>query len=91
MKSSTPWVLALSSMLLLPFTALAQNENSKEAVLPTDLIDDPHVREELGVNEFTAPSIRLIFDDLAQLAPLPVRKPSASTKSACRLIALTYL
>ena len=38
--------------------------------IPDDLIDDPHVREELGVNEFTAPSIKRIFDDLDQLAPL---------------------
>ncbi|PQJ27496.1 hypothetical protein [Rubritalea profundi] len=74
MKLSTPWVLALSSLVLLPLTTLAQNENNKDAILPADLIDDPHVREELGVNEFTAPSIRLIFDDLAQLAPLPVKE-----------------
>ena len=39
--------------------------------VPDDLIDDPHVREELGVNKFTAPSIKRIFDDLDQLAPLP--------------------
>ena len=38
--------------------------------VPDDLIDDPHVREELGVNEFTAPSIKRIFDDLDKLAPL---------------------
>ncbi|MGB1936622.1 MAG: hypothetical protein ACPHVK_03925 [Akkermansiaceae bacterium] len=38
--------------------------------IPDDLIDDPHVREELGVNEFTAPSIKRIFDDLDSLAPL---------------------
>jgi len=39
--------------------------------VPDDLIDDPNVREELGVNKFTAPSIKLIFDDLDKLAPLP--------------------
>ena len=27
------------------------------AGIPADLLDDPHVREELAVNEFTAPSI----------------------------------
>ena len=48
----------------------------KEAVaeIPKDLIEDPHIREELGINEFTAPSIRLIFDDLDQLTPMPVRE-----------------
>lgn len=40
--------------------------------IPPDLIDDPHVREELGVNEFTAPSIEKIFEKLDSLAPLPV-------------------
>jgi len=39
--------------------------------VPDDLIDDPHVREELGVNQFTAPSIKRIFENLDQLAPLP--------------------
>lgn len=52
----------------------AQHESSDSAqgipVIPDDLIDDPHVREELGVNEFTAPSIKRIFDDLDSLAPL---------------------
>jgi len=90
MKTSTPWVLAFSSLVLLPLTTLAQNENNKDAVLPADLIDDPHVREELGVNEFTAPSIRLIFDDLAQLSPCPSRKRNTRCKSACRSIDPTY-
>jgi hypothetical protein len=50
-------------------------ENDAEvAEIPKDLIEDPHLREELGINEFTAPSIRLIFDDLDQLTPMPVRE-----------------
>ena len=72
MQSSTHRVLALSYLALLPLSTLAQDETNQDASLPADLFDDPHVREELGVNEFTAPSIRLIFDDLSQLAPLPV-------------------
>jgi hypothetical protein len=40
--------------------------------VPPDLLDDPHVREELGVNEFTAPSIEKIFEKLTSLSPLPV-------------------
>ena len=40
--------------------------------IPADLIDDPHVREELAINEFTAPSIARIFDSLESLAPLPL-------------------
>ncbi|MEO7098540.1 MAG: hypothetical protein ABI162_04205 [Luteolibacter sp.] len=40
--------------------------------IPKDLIDDPHVREELAVNEFTAPSISKLFDTLQFLMPLPI-------------------
>lgn len=35
-------------------------------------MDDPHVREELAINEFTAPSIAKIFESLQALAPLPM-------------------
>ncbi len=40
--------------------------------VPADLIDDEHVRMELGVNEFTAPSIAKMFDTLEFLMPLPL-------------------
>ncbi len=40
--------------------------------IPADLLDDPHVREELAVNEFTAPSISKLFDTLQFLMPLPI-------------------
>ena len=40
--------------------------------IPADLMDDEHVREELAVNEFTAPSISKLFDTLQFLMPLPV-------------------
>ncbi len=40
--------------------------------IPVDLLDDPHVREELAVNEFTAPSIAKLFDTLQFLMPLPL-------------------
>ena len=42
------------------------------AGIPADLLDDPHVREELAVNEFTAPSISKMFDTLQFLMPLPL-------------------
>ncbi len=42
------------------------------SAIPADLLDDPHVREELAVNEFTAPSIAKLFDTLQFLMPLPV-------------------
>lgn len=40
--------------------------------IPADLLDDPHVREELAINEFTAPSISKLFDTLQFLMPLPI-------------------
>ena len=46
--------------------------DAKKAGIPDDLLDDPHVREELAVNEFTAPSISKIFETLQSLAPLPL-------------------
>lgn len=46
-------------------------ERAPRPTVPDDLIDDPHIREQLGVNQFTAPSIKLIFDDLDKLTPLP--------------------
>ncbi len=38
--------------------------------MPNDLLNDEHVREEFGVNEFTTPSIRKIFDQLDALGTL---------------------
>ncbi|MBL9155770.1 MAG: hypothetical protein JNK37_25055 [Verrucomicrobiales bacterium] len=42
--------------------------------IPEDLLEDEHIREEFGVNSFTAPSIRKIFEDLDRLRPLPYEK-----------------
>jgi hypothetical protein len=42
--------------------------------IPDDLLEDEHIREEFGVNSFTAPSIRKIFEDLDKLRPLPYEK-----------------
>ncbi len=51
-----------------------QTTSKEKNPVPKDLVEDPHVREELGINEFTAPSIRLIFDDLDQLTPMLVKE-----------------
>lgn len=51
---------------------LGQNDNVGPRPIPEDLLDDPHVREELAVNEFTAPSISKLFDTLQFLMPLPL-------------------
>lgn len=70
----------LASMLgaaaLFSFPLFAEEDaRPKESAannIPADLLDDPHVREELAVNEFTAPSISKLFDTLQALMPLPL-------------------
>ncbi len=42
--------------------------------VPEDLLEDPHLREEFGVNQFTTPSIRKIFGSLDLLGALPYDK-----------------
>lgn len=59
-------------VLLCSPPAFAQ-ENGKPEI-PADLLEDPHVREELAINEFTAPLIAKIFESLEALAPLPMLK-----------------
>lgn len=72
MKLTSPLFAAFLGALLCPSLALAQE--APAAVIPDDLLEDPHVREELAINEFTAPSIAKIFESLEALAPLPILK-----------------
>ncbi len=76
------WIAIILAALCLP--VIGQNETPAEKPaapaeqpenrggVPADLLDDPHVLEELAVNEFTAPSIAKLFDTLQFLMPLPV-------------------
>ncbi len=71
MKSCRLCLLALSAALTLPLAAQVQKAEEKMPI-PKDLLDDSHVREELAVNEFTAPLISKLFDTLQFLMPLPI-------------------
>ena len=56
--------------------------------------DIEHIREELGVNGFTAPSIEVIFDELDALKPIPFDKvwrdlPEATPQDRHRLALMT--
>ncbi len=63
----------LMPLIALVLPAMAQEEATEGLrEIPPDLLEDPHVREELAINEFTAPSISRIFDSLESLAPLPL-------------------
>lgn len=64
-------MLAAFAALVLPLSAEEQPADNNVAI-PKDLVDDAHVREELAVNEFTAPSISKLFDTLQFLMPLPI-------------------
>jgi hypothetical protein len=70
-KFCRTYLLVVSAALLLPLAAEEVEGNAKREI-PKDLVDDAHVREELGVNEFTAPSISKLFDTLKFLMPLPI-------------------
>ena len=67
------WIAIIAAALCvqLPAQEEGKPENRRTGV-PADLMEDPHVLEELGVNEFTAPSISKLFDTLQFLMPLPV-------------------
>ncbi len=64
-------LLVAFAALVLPLSAEEQAADNNVAI-PKDLLDDAHVREELAVNEFTAPSISKLFDTLQFLMPLPI-------------------
>lgn len=52
--------------------APAPADKAGKPAVPPDLIDEAHVREELGINEFTAPSIAKLFETLQFLMPIPL-------------------
>lgn len=54
------------------FAEVAADVIGPNGEIPDDLIDDAHIREELAVNRFTAPSISKMFDTLQFLMPLPI-------------------
>jgi hypothetical protein len=72
MKAHRSYFLALMAGLLLPLGAQDESKEQAKPAIPKDLVDDAHVREELAVNEFTAPSISKLFDTLQELMPLPI-------------------
>lgn len=61
----------LTTLFLATSLGLAQEGGAAKPQIPEDLIDNEHVREELGVNEFTAPSIAKVFETLEKVSPLP--------------------
>ena len=54
--------------------ALSLPVGAQKARTPTEAASIEHAREELGINEFTAPSIELLFRELEELRPIPFEK-----------------
>ncbi|WMX37518.1 hypothetical protein RGQ01_10890 [Akkermansia sp. EB-AMDK43] len=52
-------------------TPPGKQDRQGQPAIPERLLDDSHMNEELGINEFTAPSIRKIFEDLEGLPEIP--------------------
>jgi len=57
----------LTALVILP--SFLSGEPIKP-IVPDDLLDSEEVRDEIGVNEFTVPSIAKIFDELEKISPL---------------------
>jgi len=64
--------------LLLSFSALAQNDIEAELKASSD----EHMREELGVNPVTSPSIATLLNDLESFRPAPLHLLDATSREA---------
>ena len=63
--------LCLAAVLLFAWTVCAPAQKPRT---PAEAASIEHAREELGINEFTAPSIELLFKELEELRPIPFDK-----------------
>lgn len=73
-----------------PVVSIAQDP--PKPTIPKELILDEHLREEYGVNQFTTPSIKKLFEELESFGSLPYEKLKRDIPSAPRdrsLVALS--
>jgi hypothetical protein len=63
-------LLYVNLFVVLPLALVGMTKAEENA----DLSDDSHFREELGINEYTTPSIGKLFDTLDSLKPIPARE-----------------
>jgi hypothetical protein len=68
-------LIFLNLLMVLPLAEMAQPQDN------SDLSDDSHFREELGINQYTTPSIGKLFDTLDSLKPIPVRELARPTRA----------
>lgn len=77
MELATRWLLAVGVAISFPSAVVAKDEKQKPAAvaaLPSEKPDIDQIREELGINGFTAPSIENLMAELMDLRPIPIEK-----------------
>ena len=83
-------LFVLASALALPLAAQdAPPPAPPKNPIPEDIVGDEHVREEFGVNEFTTPSIRKLFDMLNHVGKLSydnLKRPFTDKTPADRIL-----
>ena len=90
------WLFNAFLALLVPFAALAEkpDKKKKDSSAPVkggeEAIDMDDIRDELGVNQFTAPSIEQVLAELMDLRPIQIEKvwsdlPAGTPQSRARL------
>ena len=67
-------IASRSALLIGLCAAISASAAAPKKTPPPGRDDLEHVREELGINEFTAPSIGLLFEQLESLKPIPFEK-----------------
>lgn len=80
-------LLSAVGIAALPAQEAAQPPKSNP--IPEDVVGDEHVREEFGVNEFTTPSIRKLFDMLNHVGKLSydsLKRPFTDKTPADRIV-----
>ncbi|MBN8458742.1 MAG: hypothetical protein J0M04_12985 [Verrucomicrobia bacterium] len=55
-----------------PPPAAEADAKPERPAIPADLLKNAHFREEMGINEFTSPSIAKLFETLQFLMPIPL-------------------
>jgi hypothetical protein len=63
-------LIIVNLLLVLPLAFAGMSKAQENS----DLSDDPHFREELGINEYTTPSLEKLFDTLDSLEPIPAQE-----------------
>ncbi len=92
MKSRSTTRLLLPMLGAAGMTMLHAQEAAPSApkrAIPEDVVGDEHVREEFGVNEFTTPSIRRLFDMLNHVGKLSydsLKRPFTDKTPADRVV-----